>query len=120
MKLKNILIVVNDIEASKRFYKDLFGLDVIMDNEGNAILTEGLVLQDKQAWEACIQKNTIPQSHDTVLYFEEPDINRFLKKLEESPYEIKYIQKELENSWGRQVVRIYDPDGHVIEIGGGK
>ena len=41
MKLKNILIAVNDIERSKTFYKDLFGLDPILEQEGNVILTEG-------------------------------------------------------------------------------
>ena len=35
MKLKNILIVVKDIEKSKRFYHDLFGLDMVLDNNGN-------------------------------------------------------------------------------------
>ena len=38
MKLKNILIVVKDIEKSKQFYHDLFGLDVILDNDGNCLL----------------------------------------------------------------------------------
>lgn len=48
MKLKNILIVVKDIEKSKQFYYDLFGLNVVLDNDGNLILTEGLVLQDEK------------------------------------------------------------------------
>ena len=39
MKLRNVLIVVKDIEKSKKFYHDLFGLDTILDNDGNAILT---------------------------------------------------------------------------------
>lgn len=51
MKLRNILIVVEDIEKSKKFYHDLFGLMPISDNAGNAILSEGLVLQDKKIWE---------------------------------------------------------------------
>ena len=38
MKLKNVLIVVKDIERSRKFYHDLFGLDVILDNDGNMIL----------------------------------------------------------------------------------
>ena len=42
MKLKNILIVVKDIEASKQFYHDLFGLNLVLDNDGNMVLTEGL------------------------------------------------------------------------------
>ena len=51
MRLKNILIAVDDIERSKQFYHDLFGLDTVLDNDGNMILTEGLVLQDKKIWE---------------------------------------------------------------------
>lgn len=46
-EVKNILIVVDDIERSKKFYRDLFGLETVLDNDGNVILTEGLVLQDK-------------------------------------------------------------------------
>lgn len=37
MKLKNVLIVVKDIEKSRQFYHDLFGLDVVLDNDGNLI-----------------------------------------------------------------------------------
>ena len=40
--LKNVLIVVDDIEKSIEFYRDLFGLQVILKNEGNVILSEGL------------------------------------------------------------------------------
>ena len=43
MKLKNVLIVVKDIEKSKQFYHNLFGLNMVLDNDGNMILTEGLV-----------------------------------------------------------------------------
>ena len=34
MKLKNVLIVVKDIERSKKFYRDLFGLEMVLDNDG--------------------------------------------------------------------------------------
>ena len=50
MRLKNILIIVDDIEESVRFYKDLFGLQVILQQEGNVIMSEGLVLQDANVW----------------------------------------------------------------------
>ena len=56
MKLRNVLIVVKDIEKSKKFYHDLFGLDTILDNDGNAILTEGLVLQDEKIWKSFLEK----------------------------------------------------------------
>lgn len=47
MKFKNFLVVVEDIEKSKKFYEDLFGLKLIKDNDGNIILTEKLALQQK-------------------------------------------------------------------------
>ena len=37
MKLRDVLIVVNDIEKSIKFYHELFGLDVILDNDGKLI-----------------------------------------------------------------------------------
>ena len=42
MRLKNVLIVVKDIEKSKKYYRDLFGMAVICDNSGNVSLTVGL------------------------------------------------------------------------------
>ena len=56
MKLKNVLIVVKDLEKSRQFYKDLFGLDLVLDNNGNMILTEGLVLQDEKIWKKFLGK----------------------------------------------------------------
>ena len=37
MKLKNVLIVVKDIEKSRKYYHDLFGLELVVDNDGNLI-----------------------------------------------------------------------------------
>ena len=57
MRLRNILVIVKDIERSIRFYHDLFGLDIVLGNDGNIILTEGLVLQDEKIWKVpVIQK----------------------------------------------------------------
>ena len=39
MKLKNVLIVVSDIERSRKYYHDLFGLEMILDNDGNEELS---------------------------------------------------------------------------------
>ena len=59
MKLKNILIVVKDIERSRQFYHDLFGLELILDNDGNMILSEGLVLQDEKIWKEFLGRDII-------------------------------------------------------------
>ncbi len=110
MKLKNVLIVVKDIEKSKKFYHDLFGLDVVLDNGGNVILTEGLVLQDRKIWESFLEKEVIFRNNSTELYFEEYDLGAFVEKLEWLYPRIQYVNKLMTYSWGQKVVRFYDPD----------
>lgn len=117
MKLKNILIVVNDIERSRRYYHDLFGLDVILDNDGNMILTEGLVLQDREIWKGFLGKDVIPENNSSELYFEESDIEAFAEKLERLYPDTVYVNRLMTHSWGQTVIRFYDPDGNLIEVG---
>lgn len=117
MKLKNILIVVEDIERSKQFYHDLFGLNVVLDNDGSTILTEGLVLQDGKIWKQFLKKDIIPKSNSCGLYFEEPSIDAFIEKLEKLYPDIQYVNRLMTHSWGQKVVRFYDLDGNLIEVG---
>lgn len=56
MRLKNLLLVVRKIESSKRFYHDLFGLEVIADFGKNVMMTERLVLQEQEIWEVSLEK----------------------------------------------------------------
>lgn len=117
MKLKNILIVVKDIEKSKQFYHDLFGLDMLLDNGGNMILTEGLVLQEEKIWRTFLEKDIIAKSNSCELYFEEQDIEAFVEKLEKMYPSIQYVNRLTTHSWGQKVIRFYDFDGNLIEVG---
>ena len=117
MKLKNILIVVKDIEKSKQFYHDLFGLNVVLDNDGNMILTEGLVLQDEKIWKSFLGRDILPQNNACELYFEEKNIEKFIEKLEKLYPSIQYVNRLMTHSWGQKVIRFYDLDGNLIEVG---
>lgn len=117
MKLRNVLIVVNDMERAIRFYKEIFGMQVILDQDGNVILSEGLVLQDAKIWKSFIDKDVIPKNNATELYFEESNIEGFVKRLEDSDFEIEFVNKLMTHSWNQTVVRFYDPDGNLIEVG---
>ena len=117
MRLKNILIVTKDIEKSKKFYHDLFGLEMVLDNEGNMILTEGLVLQDEKIWRDFLGRDIVPENNSSELYFEEADIETFVGKLERLYPDIKYVNKLMTHSWGQKVIRFYDLDGNLIEVG---
>ena len=117
MKLKNVLIVVKDIEKARQFYHDLFGLDMLLDNDGNMILTEGLVLQEQKYWEAFLGREIIPRSNSCELYFEEENIDGFVEKLENYYPEVQYVNRLMTHSWGQRVIRFYDPDGNLVEVG---
>lgn len=117
MRLRNVLIVVNDIEKSKKYYHDLFGLTMILDNDGNMILTEGLVLQDIKYWKEFLGRDIIPQNNHCELYFEERDIEAFDEKLKALYPETIYANPLMTHSWGQKVIRFYDPDGNLIEVG---
>ena len=117
MVFKNILIVVKDIEKSRKFYHDLFGIDLMLDNDGNMILTQGLVLQDEKIWKSFLDREIVPKSNSCELYFEEQDIESFIEKLERLYPGIEYVNRLMTHSWGQRVIRFYDLDGNLIEVG---
>lgn len=117
MKLKNVLIVVKDMEKAKRFYRELFGLETVLDNDGNVILTEGLVLQDEKIWKQFLERDIVPENNSCELYFEETDIEAFVQKLETLYPSVRYVNRLMTHSWGQRVIRFYDPDGNLIEVG---
>lgn len=46
MKYCSTLIAVTDMERSKQFYRDLLGLEVLLDFGANVTLTGGIALPD--------------------------------------------------------------------------
>ena len=117
MKLKNILIVVKDIEKSRRYYHDLFGLELVVDNDGNMILTEGLVLQAESYWKQFLNKDVVWRNNSAELYFEEANLEEFIYKLESLYPETEFVNRLMEHSWGQKATRFYDLDGNLIEVG---
>lgn len=116
MKLKNPLLVVTDIDKSVEFYKNVLGLHKIMDFGANVTLTGGLCLQSKESFKEFIDNQNITfGSNSFEVYFEEDDFDSFAQKLE--TLDIKYVHGIKEHSWGQRVVRFYDPDMHIIEVG---
>ena len=119
MKFKNPLLVVSDMEKSKKFYKDVLGLRVIMDFGANVTLTGGLCLQTKETWMEFIgakENEVVFGGNNAEIYFEEDDFDSFAEKLK-GLKNIDYVHPVIEHRWGQRVVRFYDPDKHIIEVG---
>lgn len=116
MLLKNPMLVVSDMDRSVAFYENVLGLQVIMDFGANKILTGGLSLQTTETYKMFIDAATISfGGNNFELYFEEDEFDQFVKNL--SDYEIECVHPVKEHAWGQRVVRFYDPDHHIIEVG---
>jgi catechol 2,3-dioxygenase-like lactoylglutathione lyase family enzyme len=116
MKLKNPLLVVTDIDKTVEFYKNVLGLRVVMDFGANKTLTGGLVLQTIETWKGFIGCDEVSFGcNNAEIYFEEDDFDKFAEKL--STLDIDYVHTVKEHAWGQRVVRFYDPDKHIIEVG---
>jgi len=116
MKLKNPMLVVTDIDKSVEFYKKVMGLHVIMDFGANKTLTGGLSLQTLETYKEFIGTSNISfGGNNFEIYFEEDDFDEFAERLK--ALDIEYVRPMIEHSWGQRVVRFYDPDRHIIEVG---
>ncbi|APF26355.1 glyoxalase-like domain protein [Clostridium sporogenes] len=117
MKYLCTVISVRDIKSSRKFYEDLFGLEVYQDYGINIAFTCGLALQQEFHWLVNLPKEEIlKKSNNIELCFEEENFDDFLNKLDEYP-DIQRLGDVIEHSWGQRVVRFYDLDEHIIEVG---
>ncbi|MCO5388542.1 VOC family protein [Desulfosporosinus sp.] len=119
MKYTCTLIAVRNIEKAKQFYHDVLGLEVVADFGANVTMTGGIALQTADTWKGFIHKQDeeiVFGNNACELYFEEDDMDSFVAKLNIMKG-IEYIHPLFEHSWGQRVVRFYDLDRHIIEVG---
>lgn len=119
MKFKCPLIVVTNMSISRDFYENILNQKVKYDF-GENILYEGdfsIQLKSHFANMITLDKNDITmKSNNFELYFEEDNIDNLIERLK-SINNIHYIHDLIEHPWGQRVIRVYDPDMHIIEIG---
>ena len=116
MKFKSTLLAVTDMERSVAFYETVLGLQVVQDFGANKTLTGGICLQTADTWAGFIEGRELRfGGNDGEVYFEESDFDAFAARLES--HAVEYVHPEREHAWGQRVVRFYDPDGHIIEVG---
>lgn len=117
MKYEGVCIAVKDVNLSKKFYQEIFGLEILQDY-GINISFGALSLQQDFDWMAGVPKDSIlKRPHNMELYFEEDDFDGFIARLEQRN-DIQYLGDGVrEARWGQRSVRFYDLDGHIIEVG---
>lgn len=111
------VIAVSDLEASKRFYETLLNQKIVQDLGWNVTFQGGFAIQYNFAELVSIDKDTvINRSHNFELYFEEDNFDDFIEHLKKFN-NIRYVHQPKKHDWQQRVVRIYDPDQYIIEIG---
>ena len=116
LKYTSTLIAVADMEISKQFYHDVLGLEIVADFGDNVTLDGGIALQTMNTWKTFIRTdNVVLPNNAGELYFEEEDMDTFCDHLKK--FDICYVHPLFEHRWGQRVVRFYDPDKHIIEVG---
>ena len=113
------LFAVRDMERALAFYRGVLGLEVVHDFGANVVLTGGLSLQTLETWAEFLDKPTEIirfGGNDAEMYYVEEDFDAFLGVLKDHP-EVKLVRPPVEHRWGQRAVRLYDPDGHIIEVG---
>lgn len=113
------LIVVENINSSRQFYEQVLGQQVKFNFGDNIIFKGDFAIHRKAHYHQLLGESTrfsiIPRTHNCELYFESDDIEDIYSQLKRNS--VEFIHGLEEQSWGQWVMRFYDPDGHVIEIG---
>lgn len=117
MSFKSVIIVVDDVGHSRKLYEGVLGLKVIEDHGVyNVGFENGLSLYQRELFRNI---STVASSRRTeinsVLYFEYGDVYEIEEKLR-GVAELEFIHPTVEQPWGQLVCRVYDPDGHILEI----
>lgn len=118
MKFCLPLIAVSDIEVSKSFYEKVLSQKVTLDLGANVSFGDApfAIQQDYAELVGNIEVSIATLANDHELYFEEADFDGFEKHIA-GFQDIRYVHGAKEYPWGQRVVRFYDPDGHIIEVG---
>ena len=116
MKFVSPLIAVKDLGAARTFYETVLGQQVTLDLGANLSFNAEFALQENYAGLVGVGELPITyRPNDHEMYFEEENFDAFLAHLEK--FDITYLHRAKEYPWGQRVVRFYDPDGHIIEVG---
>jgi uncharacterized glyoxalase superfamily protein PhnB len=108
-----------DLAVSARFYRELLGQKVEMD-QGPSMILGGFALWQIDHASQIIHDRS-PETaeglgrHSHELHFETVDVEAVAARLTEAGVEFVHPLREM--PWGKCIFRVRDPDGHVVAVG---
>ncbi|MGE5415430.1 MAG: VOC family protein [Acidobacteriota bacterium] len=119
IKLSSSVLLVEDVDKSRQFYETLLEQVVELDHGECVVFLGGFAIWDRDYANNLIfgQTKTTPheRNHDFELYFETDTLDEVFDKFKKANIEL--VHPLVEQPWGQRVIRVYDPDRHIVEIG---
>jgi Uncharacterized protein conserved in bacteria len=121
LKYSGALIAVGDMSVSRKFYEDLLGQKVKFDFGADVAFEGDFSLHLRSHFQSLLGdagRNPAPASgrkHEGELFFETDEMEAVFQKLKQA--QVEFIHEIREQPWGQRVMRLYDPDGFIVEIG---
>jgi len=116
MKFSAPLFAVRSIAAARAFYEQVLGQTVVLDHGTNVTFAGGFALQEDFAGLVGFPAElTQWKAYNGELYFETEDLDADAARLKDAGVEFLHDVKEY--PWGQRVLRFFDPDGNLIEVG---
>jgi len=120
IRYQSSVFFVRDVEASRCFYEGLLEQEVTLDHGECVGFAGGFSI-----WQAAYGHQVVfgepPGDEGQLgrgnceLYFETDDLDAAWERL--SAAGVAPVHAVTEQPWGQRVLRVYDPDGHIVELG---
>lgn len=114
------VIFVKDIAASRRFYEGLLEQKVAMDMGINLSFAGGFALWQvdhayQMIFNAPVSDTSLLGRGNFEFCFETDDLDAMFARV--TAAHAQCIQPPHEQPWGQRVFHVFDPDGHLVEVG---
>lgn len=118
IRFRNSIALVRDIEESKHFYRDIIGLTIVRDFKTFVLFQNNFAIHRADLFYEYLDKpyQGEKMGHNNIdFYLTTTELEHVRDKLKEN--QVEFIHDIRQMAWGEKVIRIYDPDGHILEIG---
>ncbi|WP_328904580.1 MULTISPECIES: VOC family protein [unclassified Streptomyces] len=119
-RLEVITLFVEDVVAAKRFYQDVFGLEVVFENEDSAVVKLSntminLLVTDNAPTLVEPRPVAAPEAGARLLLtIEVEDADAVCAELVE--HGVTLLNGPVDRPWGRRTAAFADPSGNVWEV----
>ncbi len=118
IRFRHAIVFTKDISRSKSFYHELLGQAIEQDFDTVVLLQGGLALHKAEVFYEYLNTpyHGEAMGRDNLdLYFTTKDLEETEKRLIDAG--ACFIHRIRLCPWGERVLRVRDPDGHIVEIG---